>query len=601
MSSFFDDASLVQIPSGYKVGTLFSVKPTDGTGDLTFTRSNDTATRVNSDGLIQKVRTNVLLQSNTFTTTWTLLRTGSNGLPVITSGFTDPNGGSNAYRFEITAPSADNDYSIIQQTPSFSGITNTPFVQSIYVKANGVGQIGKAFDMYCYQDSTLSYRSVENFVLTGDWQRVQLFHTFNGPGSTMQVNFGKARSSAGGSTLADMATDVLIFQSQVELGDIATDYIPTTTTAVSVGPVANLPRLDYTDSTCPKLLLEPQCIALNYFSEQMDNAWWTKSDVTIVANTTDTLDPSGYYGADKVVEAATTARHRVMAGSITIAAVNNTASVFLKKGTARYGFVTLSGAAVSSIVVDLEDGTITSSSTAGTIVAQKVESYANGWYRISLTALGNAVTGSFILQFGSAGSATPSYTANIPTFTGSTSNHLYAWGANIAATSYLQSYIPTLSAASTRGQDDMDTTFASAFATDGSATFFLDLGGAPLTNQNSSGANFALYFSSNDYIAYNHNGSDFHRIRVQVSGGANYITTSIPINTAVKICASVTASTATVYANGTLVGTSSITGEWAVADALNTNIIENAGIISLKQALIFPTALTSTQMAELTA
>jgi hypothetical protein len=44
--SYFDDASLVMIPSGTKTSKVYSVKPIDGTGDLTFTRSNDTATRV---------------------------------------------------------------------------------------------------------------------------------------------------------------------------------------------------------------------------------------------------------------------------------------------------------------------------------------------------------------------------------------------------------------------------------------------------------------------------------------------------------------------------------------------------------------------------
>jgi hypothetical protein len=43
--SFFEDASLVLIPSAQKTSKVYSVKPTDGTGDLTFTRSNDTATR----------------------------------------------------------------------------------------------------------------------------------------------------------------------------------------------------------------------------------------------------------------------------------------------------------------------------------------------------------------------------------------------------------------------------------------------------------------------------------------------------------------------------------------------------------------------------
>jgi hypothetical protein len=50
--------SLALIPSGYKASKVYSVLPTDGTGDFTFTRSGN-ATRVNSDGLIELVSTNV--------------------------------------------------------------------------------------------------------------------------------------------------------------------------------------------------------------------------------------------------------------------------------------------------------------------------------------------------------------------------------------------------------------------------------------------------------------------------------------------------------------------------------------------------------------
>jgi hypothetical protein len=50
--------SLALIPSGYKASKVYSVLPTDGTGDFDFTRSGD-ATRVNSEGLIELVSTNV--------------------------------------------------------------------------------------------------------------------------------------------------------------------------------------------------------------------------------------------------------------------------------------------------------------------------------------------------------------------------------------------------------------------------------------------------------------------------------------------------------------------------------------------------------------
>ena len=93
MSSLKDLASLIMIPSLYKDGRLDTIKPlgnsiihpdatgnTDGTdgstpaeGNFTFSRgSNLAATRVDVNGLIEKGRENLLLQSNQFDTTWTL-------------------------------------------------------------------------------------------------------------------------------------------------------------------------------------------------------------------------------------------------------------------------------------------------------------------------------------------------------------------------------------------------------------------------------------------------------------------------------------------------------------------------------------------------
>jgi hypothetical protein len=50
--------SIAMIPSGYKASKVYSVLPTDGTGDLDVVRAT-TATRVNSDGLIELVSSNV--------------------------------------------------------------------------------------------------------------------------------------------------------------------------------------------------------------------------------------------------------------------------------------------------------------------------------------------------------------------------------------------------------------------------------------------------------------------------------------------------------------------------------------------------------------
>ena len=46
--------SLAMIPSGYKDGKVYSVLPSNGDGDFTFSRGSN-ATRVNKDGLIETI------------------------------------------------------------------------------------------------------------------------------------------------------------------------------------------------------------------------------------------------------------------------------------------------------------------------------------------------------------------------------------------------------------------------------------------------------------------------------------------------------------------------------------------------------------------
>ena len=113
--ALFDDASLVTTPNGYKAGTLYSIKPTSGAGDMTVVRAT-TATRVNSAGLIESVannvprldysngtcpcllvepqRTNLLTYSEQFNNgVWGLFSSGTGVNPIITANTTTaPNG-----------------------------------------------------------------------------------------------------------------------------------------------------------------------------------------------------------------------------------------------------------------------------------------------------------------------------------------------------------------------------------------------------------------------------------------------------------------------------------------------------------------------------
>ena len=56
--SIYDNTGVALIPSGTKASKLYSVLPANGDGDFTHSRGS-TATRVNKDGFIESVATNV--------------------------------------------------------------------------------------------------------------------------------------------------------------------------------------------------------------------------------------------------------------------------------------------------------------------------------------------------------------------------------------------------------------------------------------------------------------------------------------------------------------------------------------------------------------
>ena len=130
MATTYDKASLVMIPSGVKESKLYSIKPTSGDGDFTFSRGTDTATRVNSSGLIEKERGNEILQSNQFDTNWSV------SVASITGGQPDKDGGSTAWLLSKTGGA----YGGIYQTNTLNaGVWNV----SLYMKAgtNNFGSI----------------------------------------------------------------------------------------------------------------------------------------------------------------------------------------------------------------------------------------------------------------------------------------------------------------------------------------------------------------------------------------------------------------------------------------------------------------------------
>ena len=536
--SFFDDASLVMIPSGYKTSKVYSVKPTDGSGDLAFTRSNDTATRVGPDGLIEKVRTNVSFYSEQFDNGfWTKLGTA---LTVTANTTIAPNGTLTADTLNVS-----NNDNVLYGSRA-TALAGNEFTFSIYVKGSGT------FSMNIRLNSVTT--TTETKTLTSDWQRFSVSVTNTVPVTAVEFYLGLNTSST-----------YNVWGAQVESGPVATPYIATTTAAVSVGPVANVPRLDYLNSSCPKLLLEPQRTNLAQFSESFNNAYWVKSNATITANTT--VSPDGTQNADTAV---ITAGGYVYAEFISYAAVTGqsaTLSVFAKNATST--LLAFGGA-----------------TTAGTDV-YKIENYGNGWYRHSVVRTFTA-TATTTLQF-------------IINLVGTS----ILWGAQVEGSNsaYATSYIPTLGASVTRGADAASKTGISSLIGQTEGTLF-----AEFTRLNV--GNAVVMFQCND-------GTTNNRAQLEI-GATGIATTSVLSGGAVscvitgatlalgqthKLALTYKANDFKLYVNGVLAGTDT-SGAVPISMSridLASELGTSFGGVSISQILNFTTALTNAQAIELTA
>jgi len=573
MSSFYDDASLVVIPSGYKTSKVYAEKPTDGSGDLTFTRTGDTATRVNSAGLIEKVRTNLVLQSEQFNVSpWTLDTGSGTGSITVTNNYAlSPIGTMTADRFQMTKGSV--------YAQSYQGVTVTNgqiYTASVYLKSlSGTPSVTMLFSGTAVQKT-----------LTTEWVRYTT--TFTGASGVAYTLIGLYT--------ADSATaDILAWGYQLEVSDFgATSYIPTTTAAVSVGPVANVPRLDYLGSTCPRLLLEPQRTNLLQFSEQIDNAYWTKQDASITANTS--VSPDGYTNADSLIENSATAQHLAMRTAITITtATAYTASVYFKANTRTRAAIQLAGTGF----FDTANGLVIFNLSTGAIISQTgnatgtITSVGNGWYRCTATKTSVGTSG--VVAFNLVDSS------NNTSYAGNGTSGVFLWGAQLEVGAYATSYIPTLAASATRGTDDATKTGITSLIGQTEGTLFLDFEGGANDSANhflglsdgTTGNRIVIVRSSSNTL--------YAQIRVGGVEQAFIQTATLTDNTRYKCAIAYKANDIAFYVNGALVGTdTSATIPATSVFATNTGVSSSFFERAINQTLVFKTRLTNAELATLT-
>jgi hypothetical protein len=447
---------------------------------LSFTRASD-ATRVASNGLIEKVRTNLSLYSEQFDNAWW----GASNVTITANNTTDPLGGSAAEKALCAAGTlSPNIFST-----GVTCVSGVEYTASYYAK-QGTSKYAKIrFSSTAFASATnspifdlnagtlVSGTGVITSVGNG-WYRISATQT--------------AEASAGGIFTIDIPSStgvwpngtfagtefIYIFGYQFEANVSVSPYIATTTAAVSVGPVSGLPRLDYLGSTCPRLILEPQRSNELQYSEQANNAYWSLFGATISANTTATLDPAGYYGSDKLQEDTSTGGH-TYGVSISGGSTTKTLSVFAKAAERNWAALRLyNGSSSFFAYFNLSTGAL-GSVTAGATSA--ITSYGNGWYRCSITlALGAGSCEPNI--FATTGNGTTSYQ-------GVTGSGIYVYGAQLEAGAYATSYIPTLGASVTRVADDASKTGISSLIGQTEGTLYAEW---TATNANISGRILAI-------------------------------------------------------------------------------------------------------------
>jgi hypothetical protein len=581
LDKYYAKASLVMVPSLYKTSIVYSERPLSTDGQLTFSRASS-ATRVGPDGYVEKVRTNLLLQSNSFDTTWTTTNSS------VTSGQSGYDGSSDAWLLESTGASGS-----LRQSISSSGVLSYSF----YAKAGNVNYVRLRLDAATETNAWFllsgsgSVGTLTNGISSsiesvgGGWYRVSVNANAT---SLITIRVYPSNINAGGNSSGD---NVYIQNAQLETGDIATDYIPTTTVAVSVGPVANLPRLNYPINSdgsvgCPSLLLEPQRTNSLTYSEQFDNAAWGKVGVTISANTA--TSPNGYFDSD-VVQSTTASTNDLRQNITFSASTNYSYSFFLKGGTSEQvrmqvydgsSFFRLEVNPLNSFAVVDEAG----------LNSYLIEDYGNGWSRV-------------IMNFTTSAGAGAGYVQLYPDRTGDL-NNVISWGAQLEAGAYATSYIPTLGATVTRGADACSKTGISSLIGQTEGTLFAEVGDFPKEN-NGRVLCISDGTTSNYVIIFKNGLNDNFNVLV-LNGGVAQVsfngTGSLSNNS--KIAVGYANNDCAIYVNGNQVHTDTSA---SVPTCSNVYVgqRENGSATfiaggSVAQALLFKTRLSNAQLAELT-
>ena len=382
------------------------------------------------------------------------------------------------------------------------------------------------------------------------------------------------------------------------LGDMTVVRATTATRVNSAGLIEsvanNVPRLDYSNGTCPSILVEPQRTNLLQYSEQINNAAWIKDNSPTITTNIATA-PDGTISADGI-QAADASNFKTINQTFAVSSNSTiTASVFIKKETSEtyYGGlgIIFYGTSTKTCFVAFKavtgEGAVIGSNLTAII---KVDDYGNYW-RLSVTTTDNGSNASLDLYY---------YATLSTTFTGLSAGAgsvRTIWGLQLEAASYPTSYIPTTSAAVTRNADVISKTGISALIGQTEGTIFIDFDIDNILSQTIDPVIFS--FTGTNYIRLFTTGviSYFDSNVVSLSSSSSIIN-----NGQNKIAVNYKNNDFSIYANGVLVATNN-SGAVVAKSQISLNYIASTiynPSIFYNLVTLFPTKLTGAECISLT-
>jgi len=568
--SFYDDASWLLIPEGIEEDIVFAQKPTNGLGDLTFTRASD-ATRTNSAGVIERTPWNLVQFSEQFdNAAWSKNTGGTSTVTVTANAGIAPNGTNTAERIQLTRDALG----FAQVTQTVGALANQSYTFSVYLKSlSGTPRV-----MF----GSFGGTNAQTAVLTNEWVRYTWTATAPSTSAFAMLMIW------GGIASTSLSADFLAWGYQLVEGTDAKPYFATTNRQ-------DVPRLDYrnadgTVSTCPRLLLEPQ----------RTNSIRNSSMVGAVAGTPGTL-PTNY-------------------GEYLSGLTRTVAGIGTENGVP-YIDLRFNGTASDTIIL------INFETTSG-ISALNGQNWSNSFYvktiatpqpplkyalRSTQRSSGSNV-GSFILEFTPTTTLaryTQTFTTNNATIThiqpyisfDLTIGQTYDFTIRIAAPqmelgAYATTFIPTTTAAVTRLADSAVKEGVPSLIGQSEGTLYFEgfcQDSSELMNVNRSTVNSVFLLMSSGII----------RATIYANSTTFSLTSSVSGLNYFKAAVAYKSNSFALYVNGVLAAqntTATFTPNVQMSriDIATGNYVTGKNTVNCAQAALFPTRLDNAQLAQLT-